>query len=280
MKSEQLTILVGGGGKTGRRVASRLAARGMPFRSASRSSALPFDWEQEQTWAPALHGATSLYLTYYPDLAVPGASEQIRRLSRLAVECGVRHLVLLAGRGEPQVWASERAVRESGASFTILRCAWFNQNFSESFLLEPVLEGNVAFPAGDLREPFLDVEDVADVAVAALTDPRHLGQIYDLTGPRLLSFAEAVLEIARASQRNVRYTSISNAAYAEALTTQLPAEQVSLLSELFAMLLDGHNALLTDGVERALGRKPRDFADYARDAALSGAWQNGKTAPA
>jgi uncharacterized protein YbjT (DUF2867 family) len=171
------------------------------------------------------------------------------------------------------VWPSERSVRESGASFTILRCAWFSQNFSESFLLEPVLEGNVAFPAAEVQEPFLDLEDIADVAVAALTDARHAGQIYDLTGPRLLSFAEAVQEIAHASQRAVRYTPVSNAAYAEALAAQLPRDQALLLSELFALLLDGHNALLTDGVERALGRKPRDFREYARDAALSGAWR-------
>ena len=123
------------------------------------------------------------------------------------------------------------------------------------------------------RRAFVDVDDVADVAVSALTDPRHAGQIYDLTGPRLLSFGEAVQEIARASERAVHYTPISNAAYAEALTTQLPPEQATLLSELFALLLDGHNSLLSDGVERALGRKARDFRDYARDAALAGAWR-------
>jgi uncharacterized protein YbjT (DUF2867 family) len=273
MKSQPLAVLLGGSGKTGRRVAARLAARGVPFRSVSRTSAPPFDWEHEDTWSAALRGATSLYLTYYPDLAMPGASEQIQRLSHLAVQCGVQHIVLLAGRGEPQVWQSERAVRESGASFTILRCAWFSQNFSESFLLGPVLEGNVAFPAARVREPFLDVDDVADVAVAALTQHRHAGQIYDLTGPRLLSFAEAVQEIAQASQRVLRYTPISHAAYAEALAHELPADQATALSELFAMLLDGHNELLTDGVERALGRKPRDFSDYAGDAALAGAWR-------
>ena len=274
MESEAMTVIVGGAGKTGRRVAARLGALGLPFRGVSRSSEVPFDWEREQTWAPALNGARAMYLTYHPDLALPGASEQVRRLSKLAVESGVEHIVLLSGRGEHQVWPSERAVRESGASFTILRCAWFSQNFSEGHLLGPVLEGELAFPAASVREPFIDADDIADVAVAALTEPRHAGQIYDLTGPRLLSFEQAVQEIARAAKRTVRYTPISIDEYAQALTPHLPAAQLSFMVDLFGMLLDGHNSLLSDGVERALGRKPRDFSDYARDAARAGAWQS------
>jgi uncharacterized protein YbjT (DUF2867 family) len=214
-----------------------------------------------------------MYLTYHPDLAFPGASERVGKLSRLAVEAGVEHIVLLSGRGEPQVWPSERAVRESGASFTILRCAWFNQNFSEGHLLGPVLEGELTLPGPDVREPFIDTDDIADVAVAALTDPRHAGQIYDLTGPALLSFSEALHEIEKVTGRALRYTPVSSEAYAESLTPYLPAEQVTFLVELFGLLLDGHNALLSDGVERALGRKPRAFSDYARKAAHAGAWR-------
>jgi len=273
MKSKQMAVIVGGAGKTGRRVAARLSALGRAFRGVSRSSAVSFDWEQEHTWAPALRGAGALYLTYHPDLAFPGASERVRKLSTLAVESGVERIVLLSGRGEHQVWPSERAVRESGASYTILRCAWFNQNFSEGHLLGPVMDGELALPASDVREPFIDADDIADVAVAALTDARHAGQIYDLTGPALLSFAEAVGEIARVTGRSLRYTPISNQAYGEALAPYLPAPQVSFLVELFGSLLDGHNALLSDGVERALGHKPREFSQYVRDAARGGAWR-------
>jgi len=273
MESKAMTVIVGGSGKTGRRVATRLHALGKSVRGVSRSSEIRFDWEQESTWAPALRGAKAMYLTYHPDLAFPGATEQVRKLTALAVESGIEHIVLLSGRGEPQVWPSERAVRESGASFTILRCAWFCQNFSEGHLLGPVLEGELAFPASDVREPFIDADDIADVALAALTDPRHAGEIYDLTGPALLSFSDAMQEIARVTGRSVRYAPISSEAYAETLAPHLPAEQVSFLVELFGQLLDGHNALLSDGVERALGRKPRAFSDYVRDAARTGAWR-------
>jgi len=276
MRSEPLTLIVGGLGKTGRRVAQRLTALGVRWRAASRSSELPFDWEREETWQPAVRGASAIYLTYYPDVALPGASERIRRLCALAVESEVEQIVLLSGRGEHHVWPSERAVRESGAEFTIIRCAWFSQNFDEGHFLGPILDGELALPAGSVSEPFIDADDIADVAVAALDRSqraRHAGQIYDLTGPRLLSFGEAVREIARVTGRSIRYTPISNAAYAEELALHLPPPEVAFLSELFGLVLDGHNSLLSDGVERALGRKPRDFSDYVRRAFDSGSWR-------
>jgi len=273
MNSKGLITVVGGTGKTGRRVAARLSALGLPFRAVSRTSELPFDWEREHTWAPALRDAKALYLTYQPDLAFPGACEQLRKLSSLAVQCGVEHIVLLSGRGEHQVWPSERAVRESGASFTILRCAWFSQNFSEGHLLGPVLEGELALPAPDVREPFIDADDIADVAVAALTDARHAGQIYDLSGPALLTFSEALHEIARATGRALRYSQVPSEAYRDALSAHLPAVEANFLVDLFGQLLDGHNALLSDGVQRVLGREPRSFANYVRDAAHRGAWR-------
>jgi uncharacterized protein YbjT (DUF2867 family) len=169
------------------------------------------------------------------------------------------------------VWPAERAVREAGAAFTIVRSAFFCQNFSEGALVDGIIHGELAFPAGEVREPFVDAEDVADVVAAALTDERHAGQIYDLTGTRLLSFREAVAEISRVSGRTLRYTPVSGQAYGEMLAPFMPPEEAGFLVELFGMLLDGHNSLLTDGVERALGRKPRDFSEFARDA--SSVWR-------
>jgi uncharacterized protein YbjT (DUF2867 family) len=265
------TVLIGGAGKTGKRVHERLARLGVPTRLASRSTPARFDWEDQTTWSGALGNAKAAYLTFYPDLAVPWAAERIGKLAKLGVERGVERLVLLSGRGEHQVWPAERAVREAGVAFTIVRCAWFAQNFSEGHLLEPIRHGELQLPGGSVREPFVDVDDVADVVTAALTDERHAGQIYDLTGPRLLSFDEVVREISSVSGRPVRYTPVSSAKYAAILAPQLPEADAAFMVELFTHLLDGHNQLLTDGVERALGRKPRDFRDYARGAAS--AWR-------
>ena len=267
------TLVLGGTGKTGRRVVQRLQSRGIPVRVGSRSGEPPFDWEKPATWARALDGVEAVYVSYYPDLTVPGAVETVGSFAELAVRSGVARQVLLSGRGEPEAERAEQAVRDSGAELTILRSTWFAQNFSEDYMLEHVLSGVVALPAGDVPEPFLDADDIADVAVAALTEGGHVGRLYELTGPRLLTFAEAVDEIAQATGREIRYVPVSVDEHAAAAAEHgVPAEVVDLLTYLFSEVLDGRNARLADGVQRALGREPHDFADYARDGAARGVW--------
>jgi uncharacterized protein YbjT (DUF2867 family) len=266
-------LVVGGTGKTGRRVVERLEARGLPVRIGSRSAAIPFDWEIQSTWAPALAGADAVYLTYYPDIAVPGAVDAIRAFVGLAEASKVRRLVLLSGRGEEEAQRAEDVVMDSSLDWTIVRCSWFAQNFSENYLIEPILAGDVVLSAGDVGEPFIDADDIADVAVAALSEDGHSGQLYELTGPRLLTFAGAVQEISKATGRQISYTQVSHAEYAATLKDEgVTDDVVWFLDYLFTTVLDGRNAFLTDGVQRALGRQPRDFADYARAAAATGVW--------
>ena len=269
-----MTLVLGGTGKTGRRVVERLNARGVPIRIGSRSAELPFEWQDQTTWAPMLQDVASVYIVYYPDLAVPGAADTIRSFVEQAVQSGVRRMVLLSGRGEEEAQRCERIVQEGGADWTILRAGWFSQNFSEDFLRDLVLSGVVALPAGDVGEPFIDAEDIADVAVAALTGSGHSGQLYELTGPRLLTLAEAVGEIAKATGREIAFVSMSPEEFASRSAEQgVPADVVALLTYLFSEVMDGRNAHLTDGVQRALGRAPRDFTEYARDAAAAGFWR-------
>jgi uncharacterized protein YbjT (DUF2867 family) len=266
-------LIVGGTGKTGRRVAGRLWDRGIGVRIGSRSATPEFDWEKPAGWPAALEGVASAYITYYPDLSMRGAPESVGAFARLAVASGVTRLVLLSGRGEPEAQRSEEVLEASGADWTVLRCSWFAQNFSEGMLLDALLAGEVALPVGDVREPFVDADDIADAAVAALTAPGHSGKLYELTGPRLLTFAEAVAEIARASGREMRCVQIPVADFAAALAGYgLPADQEAMIVELFTEVLDGRNQFVSNGVEQALGRRPRDFSDYVRDTAASGVW--------
>ena len=261
----QLTVIVGGNGKTGRRVAERLLKRGRRVRAVSPSSPVRFNWNDDTTWAAAVAGARDLYLTYHPDLAVPGAADQVQRLTGVAAEAGVRKIVLLAGRGEPQVHPAEEAVRESGIAWTILECAFFMQNFSEGILAP---QGDtLRFPAREVREPFIDCDDIADVAVAALSDDRHDGQTYELTGPQPLSFEQATDELARATGRPLRYRPVTFEEYGSGLAEHFSAPVAAFFIDLFRFLLDGHNAHVTQDVARVLGRPPRDFRDFAAKAA-------------
>ncbi|MFF5452063.1 NAD(P)H-binding protein [Streptomyces sp. NPDC012950] len=267
-RNTQTVLVTSASGKTGRRVAERLAARGAAVRAGSRTGTVPFDWEDPATWAPALRGADAVYAAYYPDLAAPGAVEAMETLGRLAAEHGVRRITLLSGRGEPTAVAAEDALRTAaaGAGPTVVRASFFAQNFSEGMLAEGIAEGELVFPAGDTAEPFVDADDLADVIVETLTADGHAGLVHEVTGPRPLGFAEVAAEIARASGRPVVYRPVPEAAYAELLTGfGLPADEAAWLSALFTTLLDGHNSSATDGVKRVLGREPRSFAAFATD---------------
>jgi uncharacterized protein YbjT (DUF2867 family) len=268
------TLVLGASGKTGRRLAERFGSRGLAPRIGSRSGKPPFDWDDRSTWSPALRDVGSIYLSYYPNLALDGAAATIRSFVDLAVEHGVQRFVLLSGRGMDRAQLSEDAVRNSGAEWTILRSSWFNQNFSEGFLLESLAHGELALPVGDVPEPFIDADDIADAAYAALTEHGHIGHVYELSGPRLLTFAEAVAAIAKASGREIRFVQVSIDQYASELAAHgVPAALVSLLTYLFRESLDGRNAHLADGVQRMLGRAPRDFSEYVRDTAANGVFK-------
>ncbi|QDY79851.1 NmrA family NAD(P)-binding protein [Streptomyces qinzhouensis] len=268
-----VTVLVTAAtGKTGRRVAERLTAAGLTVRAGSRTGETAFDWAAPETWAPALKGADLAYVNYFPDLAAPGAVEDMRIFGKAAAAGGVRRLVLLSGRGEPDAVAAEQALGEAGLPVTVVRGAFFAQNFSEGWLAEGLDQGEIAFLGGDAAEPFVDVDDLADVLVAALTDERHAGRAYDITGPRVMTFAEAAAEISRVTGREIRYIPVTGEAYRAGLTESgLPAADAAWLTELFEMLLDGHNASTTTGVRDVLGREPRDFAEFAERA-----WGGGK----
>lgn len=272
---DQGTVLViGGRGKTGARVADRLEAKGVDVRLASRASSPAFDWTDRSTWPAAIAGARAAYIVYYPDLATPGAVEAIRDFSALAIEHGMKRLVLLSGRGEPEAQAAEEELMRSGADWTVVRASWFAQNFSESLLAPGIMAGEVHFAADKVLEPFIDADDIADVAVAALTEPGHEGKLYEVTGPRLMTFADAVEEIASATGRPVTYTPLSADAYLDAARgAGVPEDLLAVLELLIREVLDGRNEHLADGVQQALGRPPRDFAEFARKAAADGLWE-------
>jgi uncharacterized protein YbjT (DUF2867 family) len=272
--SDEMVMVTGATGKTGRRVVRILEERGVAHRAVSRASAIRFDWEDRSTWDAALEGVTSMYLVmaYLDDT---DAAEAIAELARRAAAAGVRRAVLLSTPeiGE-QGHATEQALEAAGIESTVLRLRWFFQNFSEDFLLHPILSGELRLAAGDGLEGFVDAEDIAEVAVAALTEAGHGGEVYELTGPRLMSFGDAVAKIAKATGNDIRYEALTSEAFvAEQIANGVPEEFAQVLAGVTEQMRSGRFASLTGDVERVLGRPPRDFADYARETAAQGAWQ-------
>ncbi|QDQ14370.1 NmrA family NAD(P)-binding protein [Streptomyces spectabilis] len=272
-----LTVLVTGAtGRTGGRVAQAARAAGHTVRAASRSGEVRFDWNERSTWDDALRGADAAYLAYLPDVGAPGAADAVGGLARRAAELGVRHLVLLSARGEDQAHATERALADSGvARWTVVRAGWFAQNFSEGPLVDGLRAGELVFPAGEVLEPFVDVRDIADVVVAVLAaGERYAGRIIEVSGARLLSFRDAVAEISAASGRPLVYVPVGAREYGAALTDfGVPEGEVEFLIELFETNLDGRNAHVSDGVREVLGREPREFSAFVREAVEAGAWK-------
>jgi len=274
-ESKGLTLVLGGTGKTGRRIVSSLQAKGMPVRIGSRSASPSFDWNNETGWDDCLKVVQAVYISYAPDLAIPGAADAIQAFTDRAKRHGVKRLVLLSGRGEAEAQACEKIVQESGIDWTIVRASWFFQNFSEGAFVDMVLSGQITLPADDTPEPFVDVDDIAEVAVAALTESRHAGEIYEVTGPRLMTFTEIAMELSNATSREIDYIQIPQAAFlASVMESGAPKDVVWMLDYLFSTVLDGRNAYLTDGIQRALGRPPKDFAEYAQEITATGLWKS------
>lgn len=273
MKTKKILVL-GGNGKTGRRVAALLETqKDVEVRIGSRSATIPFDWEKPETWLNAMQDIDTVYITFQPDLAVPTAPEIIQKFTTLATQNGVEKMVLLSGRGEKEAQVCEEIVKETAKNWTIVRASWFNQNFSESIFLEPVSAGFVALPKADVLEPFTDADDIAAVVTEALLNEKHNGKTYELTGPRLLNFEQAVSEIAKITKREIIFQAVELEDYVKTLREyQVPEDEIWLVNYLFTEVLDGRNSSITNDIEKVLGRKAIDFTEYVLKTAETGIW--------
>ena len=272
--SNQILVL-GGTGKTGKRVAERLTKLNLPVRIASRNTNPAFDWENPYTWPGILSDIQKVYITFQPDLAIPGSTDAIESFTEAAKKAGVQKLVLLSGRGEEEAELCEKIVINSGLDWSIVRASWFMQNFSEGFFLDSILSGHAIVPKGSAPEPFVDADDIADMAVAALTDEKHSKKAYELTGPELLTFKEIFTGISAAIDRPVAYEEVSMGEYVELLKKyQVPDDYIWLIKYLFNEVFDGRNESVTHDIEKVLGRKPTSLKEYIGKTKKTGIWNS------
>ena len=266
-------LIIGKNAKTGWRVDQRLQKLGYQTRAVSRSTTPCFDWEDQSTWRAALTGTRLAYVTFHPDLAIPSAEQTIRDFTTLAIELGLEHLVLLSGRGEDGARRAEIVIEQCGLDWNIVRASWFMQNFSENFMIEGILTGELMLPADDTVEPFVDVDDIADVAVAALTQSGLRNRVFEVSGPRAMTFKECVAVISQATGYPVKFTQVPVDGFVDELRSQgLPDPLLWLMRELFTVVFDGRNSKPVTGVEDALGRQATDFNEYVQKVMTTGAW--------
>ncbi|AXG70538.1 NAD(P)H azoreductase [Kordia sp. SMS9] len=267
-------LVTGGTGKTGRRIVHILKNEQENVFVGSRHNTPAFDWNDQKSYANVLKGMDSAYIAYTPDLAVPGAKEAIQTFTELALKEGLDKVVLLSGKGEKEAEACEEIVANSGLNYTIVRASWFNQNFSESVFSDPILAGHVALPMAEAEIPFVDADDIAEVVAKALRDNSLNGQIITVTGPRKLTFKEAVQTIAKATNRTINFQAITLEQYLEGMENAgVPADFIWLFGYLFKEVLgNADNQTVSNDIESILGRKAMDFTEFAQKTAATGIW--------
>lgn len=267
-------LVTGATGKTGRRVARLLREGGHTVREGSRSTEPPFDWEDPSTWTAALENVEKIYVVL-PDLGSLSAIEQSSAFARAAVAAGTRRAVLvsvpLVGGMDPDVvCATEEQFSAAGLELTTLRLRWFFQNFTEDFLRDDVMSRALRLPAGQGREAFVDADDIAEVAVTALTDDQHSGHAYEITGPETITFADVAATITEATGQVVSYEALTLEQYVDEQKTHgVPEEFAQMLGEIYQTIASGALAKPHDDVERILGKPARSFRQFAFDAADS-----------
>jgi len=272
-------LVLGATAKTGRRVAEKLVALGHDVRAVSRSTTPAFDWTDPTTWDDALRDRDAVYVTFQPDLAVPGSDEIIASFAKRALMHGAKRIVMLSGRGEEAAHRAEDALRHSGADATVLRANWFFQNFNEDLFLPYIQQGTLALPAGDTPEPFVDANDIAECAVACLLDNGHIGKIYELSGPSAVTFADVTEMISSVTNHPVNFVAITVDELDAGLEADgMPDEVRGLIRYLFSEVLDGRNSQPTSDVYEILGRQPNSLRNFVEEVAKTGIWDVAKSA--
>ncbi|MBP3127603.1 NAD(P)H-binding protein [Thalassospira sp. ER-Se-21-Dark] len=272
-------LVLGATAKTGRRVAEKLIALGHDVRAVSRSTTPAFDWTDPTTWDDVLRDRDAVYVTFQPDLAVPGSDDIIASFAKRALMHGAKRIVMLSGRGEEAAHRAEDALRHSGADATVLRANWFFQNFNEDLFLPYIQQGTLALPAGDTPEPFVDANDIAECAVACLLDNSHIGKTYELSGPSAVTFADVTKMISSVTNHPVNFVAITvDELDAELEADGMPDEVRGLIRYLFSEVLDGRNSQPTSYVYEILGRQPNSLRNFVEEAAKTGIWDVAKRA--
>lgn len=270
-------LVTGGTGKTGQRVATLLAGRGVEARVAMRLPRQPgqvrFDWRDAGTFNDALDGVGAAYLVApTDDLDILPAMQPF--LER-ALERGLGRLVLLSAssleEGGPMMGAVHAWLRAEAPAWSVLRPTWFMQNFTEHQHAHTIREAGAIYSAtGDGRVTFIDAEDIAAVAAEALAGPGLPNGDLVLTGPEALSYGAVADLIAAAVGRPVRHHRLSVPEMAQRFEqVGLPAGYAAALAAMDGAIAEGSENRVTGEVERVVGRPPTSFAAFAADHAAT-----------
>ncbi|MFF8281735.1 NAD(P)H-binding protein [Streptomyces albus] len=267
-------LVVGATGTTGSRTAARLTAEGHRVKAASRRAApvagaepVRFDWYDTATHAPALEGVDRVYLV--PPVGDPDPAAVMLPFLRQARAAGMRRAVLLSSSavpsGGPAVGLVHQALPGLFPEWAVLRPSWFMQNFTGDHLHARGIreDGTVRSATGSGRVGFVDADDIAEVAVRALTDDRAPDTDLVLTGPEALSYDDIAAVLTEVTGRPVVHHRLTEAQLRDRLAAEVPAEFAGILAGMDGAIEQGAEDRVTGTVQRLTGRPPRSFRTVA-----------------
>ncbi|WP_017589970.1 NmrA family NAD(P)-binding protein [Nocardiopsis ganjiahuensis] len=270
MTTTDTTLVIGATGTTGSRTAAQLSALGHRAKAASRRGAdvpgaepVAFDWYEPATHAAALDGADRVYLI--PPVGDADPAAVMLPFLRQARTAGVRRAVLLSSsaipEGGPAVGTVHQALPDLFEQWAVLRPSWFMQNFTGTHAHAASIreEGTLWTATGSGRVGFVDAEDIAAVAVRALTDEHAPNTDLVLTGPEALSYDDIATAITQVTGRPVDHHRLSYEQMRDRLTAQVPLEFASILAGMDRAIAEGAEDRITDTVQRLTGRPARRF---------------------
>jgi uncharacterized protein YbjT (DUF2867 family) len=263
-----LVLVTGATGKTGRSLIAQLDQNGVPHRAASRASKVPFDWTEPTTWDDAVDGVTSAYLVAPPTVTDPYS--RIIEFLELAISRGVQRFVFLSisslpagdlAHGRVHQWLQDHTT-----DWAVLRPSAFMQNFSEGPFYGSILDEDTIYSnTGTGRVGFIDAHDIATAARCALLAPVAANTDFVLTGDEAISFDQVAETISGVSGRTITHTKISSDELAERFQRRgIPRLTAQLLAAAYATIADGTEDFTTTAVRDVTGSPAttlRAFAD-------------------
>jgi len=270
------TLVIGASGTTGSRVVAQLVAAGHGAKAASRratpvpgAAPVRFDWYDPSTHIAALDGADRVYLIPPPADSDPAAV--MMPFLRQARAAGVHRAVLLSSsaipKGGPAVGSVHRALPDLVEQWAVLRPSWFMQNFTgtHAHALSILAQGSILTATGSGRVGFIDAEDIAAVAVHALTGEHAPGTDLVLTGPEALSYDDIAAIMTEVTGRLVVHRSLSYEQMRDRLAAEIPEEFAAMLAGMDRAIAEGSEDRVTDTVQRLIGRPARTFRAFLEE---------------
>jgi uncharacterized protein YbjT (DUF2867 family) len=273
-------LIIGARGRVGNELVKLMINAGLNIQVASRYpgeaqlqfkntvKAVEFDYDNPQTFAPALRGVEKIFLSVRPGdnhsdkAAIPLIDE--------AVKANIEHIVTLTAMGVEKdetfmLRVLEKYVESSGIAFTHMRPNWFMQNFTSGVMFEDIKKTDALhLPAADARISFIDVVDIAFCAFVILNKSHHFGKSYTLTGGESLSHYDVTRIISQVSGKPIAYIPLNeDEAIARLAKNNVPAGLIERWTDFYSKIRSGFCSPVTNDVELLIGRRPVLFEDFA-----------------